>query len=102
MRKHFRFIKEYGSGICIFLVVAAFVGVGLQQASAVQQTEALRIARESILRSAISCYALEGNYPASYEYLKENYGLQVDEEKYSVFYNVFASNIMPDVTVVEK
>ena len=64
--------------------------------------EALFSAKESILRGAINCYALEGVYPPDYEYLKENYGVRVDEEKYAVFYTVFASNIMPDVTVVEK
>ena len=28
--------------------------------------------------------------------------VRVDEEKYTVFYSVFASNMMPDITVVEK
>ena len=41
-------------------------------------------------------------YPPDYEYLKDNYGIRVDEEKYAVFYSVFASNMMPDVTVIEK
>ena len=40
-------------------------------------------------------------YPESYEYLKEHYGAMVDEENYAVFYEVFASNIMPDITVIQ-
>ena len=96
------FLAEYGISFVLFGAVAAFCVCGLQSADQKQQEEALRIAEESILRGAISCYALEGVYPPDYEYLKENYGIRVDEEKYTVFYSIFASNMMPDVTVVEK
>ena len=96
------FLAEYGISFVLFGAVAAFCVYGLQSADQKQQEEALRIAEESILRGTISCYALEGVYPPDYEYLKENYGIRVDEEKYTVFYSIFASNMMPDVTVVEK
>ena len=39
---------------------------------------------------------------ATYEDLKRSSGIAVDEEKYSVFYDIFASNIRPSVTVVER
>ncbi len=96
------FCGEYAISILLFLVIVAFSWIGLQEAQQKQQEEAIRIAEESILRGAISCYALEGFYPPTYSYLKENYGIRVDEEKYTVFYDIFASNMMPDVTVVEK
>ena len=38
----------------------------------------------------------------AYEYLKENYGVSVNESKYTVFYNIFASNILPDVEIIER
>jgi hypothetical protein len=95
-------IKEYGLALCLFFGVGGFVFFGLFQAKVAQHEEALRIAKESIMRGAIRCYALEGVYPPSYEYLKQNYGIQIDEEKYSVFYDIFASNMIPDVTVIEK
>ncbi|WP_458407245.1 hypothetical protein [Anaerotignum sp.] len=96
------FLSEYGIPFVLFGSVAAFCIGGMQHADNKQREEALRIAEESIRRGAVSCYALEGFYPPDYEYLKENYNIQVDEEKYTVFYSVFASNMMPDVTVVEK
>lgn len=102
MKNGFNIIKEYGLALCFFFAVTGFVFFGLYQAKAAQHEEALRIARESIMRGAIRCYALEGVYPPSYDYLRENYGIQVDEEKYTVFYDIFASNMMPDVTVIEK
>ncbi len=102
MKSCINLIKEYGLALCLFFAVGGFVFFGLFQAKATQHEEALRIAKESIMRGAIRCYALEGEYPPSYEYLKENYGIQIDEEKYSVFYDIFASNMIPDVTVIEK
>jgi len=57
---------------------------------------------ESVRRAAVTCYAVEGIYPPDLEYLQEHYGIQVDEKNYYVFYEVFASNMMPDITVVEK
>ncbi len=102
VKKGCNLIKEYGLALCLFFAVGAFVIFGLNEAKTAQGEEALRVARESILRGAIRCYALEGVYPPSYEYLKENYGVQINEDKYTVFYDIFASNMMPDITVIEK
>ena len=95
-------LAEYAIALVLFAAVAIFCIVGMGRAEEKQNAEALRLAEESILRGAVSCYALEGFYPPDYEYLKENYGIRVEEEKYTVFYTVFASNMMPEVTVVEK
>ena len=56
----------------------------------------------SVRRAAVTCYAVEGIYPPDLDYLRQHYGIQVDEKHYDVFYEVFGSNIMPDITVVEK
>lgn len=57
---------------------------------------------DSIRRSAVACYAAEGVYPPTVAYLEEHYGLQVDAERYTVYYDVFADNLMPDITVLEN
>lgn len=93
---------EYGISFVLFAAIVVFCISGMHSAEEKQKEEALRLAEESISRAAISCYALEGFYPPDYDYLKENYGIHVDEGKYAVFYTVFASNMMPDITVVEK
>ncbi len=56
--------------------------------------------RSAIARAVVQCYAIEGRYPPSVEYLEENYGIQIDRERYYVFYEGFASNVMPDITVI--
>lgn len=53
----------------------------------------------AIERAAVSCYAAEGAYPPTLDYLCENYGVSVDFSRYSVSYDCFASNIMPSVIV---
>lgn len=57
--------------------------------------------RDSILQSAIQCYAVEGNYPTSLSYLEKNYGLQINHDRYIVTYNAFASNLVPQVSVLQ-
>ena len=50
----------------------------------------------------MQCYAVEGSYPASLDYLEENYGLLVNHDRFIVTYEAFASNLMPQVNVLER
>lgn len=50
-------------------------------------------------RASVQCYAIEGRYPPSVEYLEENYGVRIDRDRYNVFYNGFASNVMPEIVI---
>ena len=56
----------------------------------------------SLRRAAVACYAAEGFYPPGLDYLEEHYGLQIDQERYTVFYEIFGENLMPGITVLEK
>lgn len=76
--------------------------VGVRSMTGAQNTEQLAAAQRAITRAAVQCYAFEGEYPPGIDYLKKHYGLMVDEEKYAIDYQCFASNIMPNITVIEK
>ena len=89
-------------GLALFAAAAAWMLQGVRQAARVSDEEGLRMAEQAVRQAAVSCYALEGAYPASYADLKQRSGVAVDEERYIVFYEIFASNIMPDVTVLER
>ena len=67
-----------------------------------RRSEGRRQLEDAVRRSAVACYAAEGIYPPDLEYLEEHYGVQVDRERYTVVYEVFASNLMPDITVLER
>ena len=89
-------------GLALFAAVAILMLRGVREASRLSDEEGLRIAREAVERAVVSCYALEGVYPATYEELKAKSGLAVNEEQYIVIYEIFASNIRPSVTVMER
>ncbi|NDL66170.1 hypothetical protein [Anaerotalea alkaliphila] len=57
---------------------------------------------ETIRQYAVQCYALEGAYPPDLAHLAKEYGLVLDEDRYFYYYSAFASNILPEVIVIEK
>ena len=86
--------------LILALLLWFFTAVGnLSRDSGDEGREQLETA---LRRAAVACYAAEGVYPPTMEYLSEHYGVQIEEEKYIVFYEIFASNLMPDITVLEK
>ena len=64
-----------------------------------QDGKAMARMEDAVRQAAVACYAAEGSYPDTLDYLVERYGLQLDR-RYAVHYDVFASNLAPDVTVV--
>lgn len=58
--------------------------------------------REAVIRSAVACYAVEGAYPASLDYLEAHYGLAVNHRDFIVTYEAFASNVLPTVQVLVR
>ena len=86
--------------VLIFCIMLLLLLGGLSSvSSAASRQEAERL-RDSVLQSAVQCYALEGFYPEDLTYLKEHYGLTYDSEKYVVSYEIIGSNLMPDVSVI--
>lgn len=87
----------------ILVVVAALVFLtGLSNLDRDRSEEGRQQLEEALRRAAVACYAAEGIYPPNLAYLEEHYGIQVDEDRYTVFYEVFASNLMPDITVLDR
>lgn len=56
----------------------------------------------AINRDILHCYAVEGFYPPSLDYLQYHYGLSYNEDLFFVDYQPIASNIRPDVTILVK
>ena len=95
---------NFGPILLVPLVVAVLLmfTTALSNLQEGQQSEGRQQLEDAVRRSAVACYAAEGIYPPNLEYLEEHYGIQVDRERYTVMYDVFASNMMPDVTVLEN
>lgn len=58
--------------------------------------------RRAVLQAAMQCNAVEGTYPSSLAYLEDHYGLSINHEDYVVFYEAFAGNVAPTVTVTPR
>lgn len=70
-------------------------------------TERTNEAQKEILQSAVenamrTCYAIEGKYPDSIDYLIENYSLRYNEERFHIYFDAFATNVMPDVRIIDR
>lgn len=53
-------------------------------------------------RSVMQTYALEGRYPSSLDEIIEQYHITYDQDTFAVEYQITASNMMPDITVIKK
>lgn len=86
------------------LAVAVLVGfsTALDSLDGGRDEEDRRQLEEALQRGCMACYAAEGVYPPDLDYLKEHYGVQVDESRYAVMYSAFAENLLPDITVLEQ
>ena len=84
--------------VLVLLVFSRGIG-GLEQG---QHREDKQLLEDALRRTAVACYAAEGFYPPDVAYMQEHYGLQYDTDRYTVGYVRFASNLMPDITVLDK
>ena len=85
-----------------FLAAVLWLVTAVSDLASGQDEEAMQQLEESLRRSAVACYAAEGVYPPDLAYLEEHYGVQIDEKRFVVYYDAFASNMLPDITVLEK
>lgn len=86
--------------ILFFCAVLLFFMVGLSSVSENTSRKEAEGLEDSIRKSAVHCYALEGYYPESLHYLETNYGITYDHKKYVVSYEIIGENMMPDIRVI--
>ena len=83
------------------LVLAAAVALVLNIDTR-RSGEETEVVRRAIREAAVTCYAVEGAYPESLDYLRENYQLAYDADKYVITYDRWSANILPDIYVTAK
>ena len=98
----FDYIKKLRLSYIVFIAVLAFFyfAVGNISSSTIdKQEESLK---NALQKDLVHCYAVEGYYPPSLEYICEHYGLSYNTDIFYVDYQPIASNIMPNITVIRK
>lgn len=94
-----KMILGYVGSVLVFGAVIVLFVTGVTFFSKRADKEGAETLRNGIRRASVQCYAIEGRYPPSVQYLEENYGIQIDRNRYNVFYDGFASNIMPEISI---
>ena len=88
--------------LAVFGLFVAFLVLGAGRTGDAALQEGRRVLEEAAWKATVQCYALEGSYAPDVAYLEQNYGLQVDSDRYIVHYEAFASNVLPTIFVLEK
>ena len=88
--------------LCAFVLILVFSVMLINRIDLAQGTAETEIVKDAIRNAAVTCYAVEGAYPDSVDYLREYYKLAYDETRYFVTYDAFASNRIPDIYVTER
>ena len=88
--------------IILLIIVLTLYSYGLDVVDARQNERAITILSEAIDRDIVRCYASEGMYPESLDYLIDHYGLIYDKDRFYVDYHAQGSNILPEVTIIDR
>ena len=94
--------KKDVASIAIFIVLILSFVLLINSITTKNNGRELQIVRDAVKNAALTCYAVEGVYPDDLEYLREHSHLSYNEEKYHVFYEPLASNLMPSIKVAER
>ncbi|MBQ3373657.1 MAG: hypothetical protein IJG40_11050 [Oscillospiraceae bacterium] len=88
--------------LAVLAVALIFAVVLVNRIDSAHLSAETDLVRDAVRNAAVTCYAVEGAYPDSVDYLREHYQLAYDENRYFVTYESFASNRIPDIYVTER
>ncbi|HOG01361.1 MAG TPA: hypothetical protein PK438_06780 [Clostridia bacterium] len=86
----------------VFLACLTLMLRGIERTRLGVEQKELALVERAVNRAVVSCYAMEGFYPPGIDYLIENYGLEVDQSKYYIHHEAFASNVYPTIWVARR
>ncbi len=105
MRKHtsaFYIVRDAVTAIVLSAAAVAIVTASITGSNNSRKSENLNIVENGVRRAATECYAVEGFYPESLQYLIDNYDLHIDESECIVHYSPVSSNIIPEIRVIAR
>ena len=88
--------------VVVFAAVMLLFSWLLGSAGSTADKEQTALLETALRNAAVTKYSVQGSYPESLDKLVSEYGIIVDESRFLVRYDVFAPNIMPEISVVVK
>ena len=101
-RKSDNYKKSMLMPLITFVLLIIILFIGIQKFEGILKEQNLLLTEQAVQKSIVQCYANEGFYPATLEYLEDNYNLTIDYDSYYVYYDCIASNLVPEVAVYER
>lgn len=101
MLKTKSFLAKLALRLILVAVIIVFAYSAFNAAESKYAANGLKTTKDAIFRAAVACYAIEGFFPPNDEYLRENYGLIIND-KYIIHYYTYGSNVMPEIDVFLK
>ena len=95
------FGRRLALALIVFAVLIVSVYLLVSKVGSASGNAETELVRDAVRSAVLTCYAVEGAYPATIDYLMDHYGLAYNEEAYMVIYDAFASNVMPSIRVIE-
>ncbi len=93
--------KDIAAAILFVALIVGFVLV-INHMTSSDENQQIQLVEDAVRKAALTCYAVEGMYPEDLQYLRDNYSLSYNDQKYLVSYDAFASNLMPGISVKER
>ena len=92
--------KDLAAAAVFVALIVGFVVLigGLTHTGSDQEAQ---LVYDAVKNAALTCYAVEGAYPEDVEYLRQNYGLAYDRDRYMVSYDAAMGNMVPVIYVTE-
>ena len=86
--------------LCAAILTIFALGVYKFNELSLEQDRQLTYA--AIQKATVQCYADEGRFPASVDYLVEHYNVNIDYDHFMVTYDCAAANVSPNIAVFRK
>jgi len=93
--------KDLAAGAVFVALIVGFV-ILMNSLTATSGKQETQLVEDAVKNAVLTCYAVEGTYPETLDYLREHYKLAYNTERFVVEYDAFASNLMPTITVRER
>ncbi len=97
----FQIIRK-AAPLAVTLAVLAGFYMSVLSLSGTASEEQKKNLESTLRRGIMQCYALEGAYPESLDYLLNNYPVYYDKDSFLIDYQIIGQNIYPSVSVIPR
>ena len=100
-----RIWKHWITKLLLLVAIIIAVAIFLQAVSNLGSGKSLEDKKQlenALQKAVVACYSIEGAYPPDVDYLLEHYAIVYDSQRFIIKYEYYGSNIMPDITVLER